>query len=125
MRSGYWDCRHETVMRSGHETVMRSGYETVVGLEMIKTVIVITMIPGGLVRKQRSTQDGGENLAPYRYVDFLRGRDGRDGQDGLDGSPGPRWGPGREGTSEYCHTCTSGFSSYIKLAYCSSAQELQ
>ena len=55
------------------------------------------MIPGGLVRTQRSTQDGGENQVPYGYVDFLRGRDGRDGQDGLDGLPGPRGPPGREG----------------------------
>ena len=56
------------------------------------------MAPGGLVRKQRSsTQERGENSAPYRFIDFLRGRDGRDGQDGLNGLPGPRGPPGREG----------------------------
>ena len=58
------------------------------------------MAPGGLVRTQRSsTEESGENPAPYsyRFVDFLRGRDGRDGQDGLNGSPGP-WGPpGKDG----------------------------
>ena len=66
------------------------------------TILVIAicqrlLYSGGQVRMRRNTQDGGENNVPYRYVDFLRGRDGRDGQDGLDGSPGPRGAPGREG----------------------------
>ena len=66
------------------------------------TILVIAICQcllhsGGLVRTRRNTQDGGENNVPYRYVDFLRGRDGRDGQDGLDGSPGPQGVPGREG----------------------------
>ena len=52
---------------------------------------------GSLTRDQRSTD---ESEIPYRYVNFLRGRDGRDGddgKDGLDGVQGPRGAPGRDG----------------------------
>ena len=57
--------------------------------------------PGGaLTRDRRSTHDDSESEVPYRYVNFLRGRDGRDGddgKDGLDGVQGPRGAAGMDG----------------------------
>ena len=61
----------------------------------------ILLFSGGtLTRDRRSTHDDSESEVPYRYVNFLRGRDGRDGddgKDGLDGVQGPRGAPGMDG----------------------------
>ena len=58
------------------------------------------LFSGGTLTRRRSTHDDSESEVPYRYVNFLRGRDGRDGddgKDGLDGVQGPRGAPGRDG----------------------------
>ena len=58
------------------------------------------VITGGTLTRDRRSSHDSESEAPYRYANFLRGRDGRDGhdgKDGLDGVQGPRGPPGMDG----------------------------